>query len=110
MGGFGESGWPPLPPSVMGPAGPVEVEVSAEIGHNGHMGVFRTAERKISIATGLKPEVAYYTLFHEVVELSLADSGLQNIICSKKQRGLKEAVCDAVALGMLAQFKHDRGL
>lgn len=103
--------WPELPERIYGAAGVVEVHRSSETFERGFLGTYQLGERQIRIASGIRPEVAYLTLYHEIVEMALSDSGLSQILDStKKLKRIKEAVCDAVALAMLAQLKQDLGL
>jgi Zn-dependent peptidase ImmA (M78 family) len=102
--------WPLLPEATVAPGGGVKVTIVPEESIKGFMGMYTTQDRVIRIAANMSPEVSWLTYFHEVVEAHIHDSGLHNLIVTKKQKAMKEAVCDAVALGMLAQFKHDRGL
>lgn len=104
-----EKEWPALPEKIYGVGGAVDIEVSEELINSNHLGRFDGGKRLIRISAG-KPEVMWATLFHEMVEMSLWDSGVMQFFQTKKMHRAKEAVCDAIAQGMLAQFREDEGL
>lgn len=110
FGGEEPQKWPNLPQFTVSTGGHIEVVRSPEVSERGFMGTYETQTRRIRVAAEMNPEVAWATFFHEVVEAAIHDSGLHNVIITKKQKALKEGICDAVAMGMLAQFKHENGL
>lgn len=104
--------WPALPAMTHGPVGPVQVTVAGDgFPHvETPMGSYMTMPRVIRVAPGMPPDVTWLTFYHEFVEMALEDSGLQNIFRRKRYAHLKEAVCDAIALALLAQMKAEHGL
>jgi hypothetical protein len=64
------------------------------------LGSFDGFERVIRVADCLDENARWTTLFHEVMEAAVWDSGLQNLLKKKT----KEAVCDVGGLAMYHLF------
>ena len=92
--------YPPLPTEISAPAGPVAVEIVDDLGDTKDetvLGHFDMLTRTIRIKKKMRRERQHFTLAHEKVHLWLSDSGIQNGLNAQ----LEEAICDAVASGMM---------
>ena len=85
------------PAHVYSTHGPVEVKWRKEL-EGGALGLCHQSERYIEICSDGAPETLRVTLWHEVMELILWDSGLHYLI----KGNVKEALCDAVGSYMAA--------
>jgi hypothetical protein len=84
---------PRIPRSLWSQQGPVPVTKVAELMKTKKaFGLFNFKDRYVHIDKDCGEDTQLQTLFHEMIEVALWDSGLQNVIKPK----LKEAVCDAV--------------
>lgn len=91
---------PPLPKSVMGMLGTIEVRLVSEIPKDegapaGHMdwGMWEPNKRLISIVKSETREWQWQTLFHEEVHAALSDAGLTHLLSKEHE----EAICDCIA-------------
>lgn len=80
-----------LPRSLWSPQGPVKV-TQRDLSDDNLLGCWEPTDRYIAIHDGACKETKWSTLFHEITEMILWDSGLHNIL----PHDTKEAVCDAV--------------
>lgn len=99
--------WPRLPRRINAPRGPVTVKVwpkNPPPPEEGKilMGEWHEATRTIYLRRGLKPDIAWDVLMHEMTHCWLHDS---NIHISDEKA---EDVCDAVAAGVMRYLHHDR--
>jgi len=82
---------PPLPKAVWSQQGPIPVSVKS-LHDEDAWGLFHMGDRRIALHKDASRDTQYATLFHEITEVILWDSGLHNVLPAP----LKEAVCDAV--------------
>ena len=107
-------GWPKLPKAVWTARGPMPVRVVKRLAVEGDedgkefraWGAFGTGSRVIELEADASPATQWATLFHEIVEAALWDTGVHNLMPAEP---LKEAVCDAIG-GYLAGMVKYGGL
>lgn len=80
---------------VLLPGGPVRVRLVKRVGKR-LMGRYHPSRREVTVLRGMHKRAIRLTVWHEVVEAILFDAGLHNLL-SERQR---EALCDALALGL----------
>lgn len=93
---------PPLPKSVWSPYGPIPVElVPGLCSSDGEpcFGMWCPLARKIEINAGMKPAVAWLTLWHERTHAELSEIGVR---LSEDQI---EAVCNAISQARVLEMR-----
>ena len=98
--------YPPIPTQIDAPSGAIQIVLADDLdGKNptpddtDTMGQFDPLSRLISLRRKMSRRQQWYTLFHEEVHLWLHESGISNGLNGK----LEEAICDAVATGMMRE-------
>jgi hypothetical protein len=88
---------PPLPKRVMTAAGWVPVRLvkglTRGVKDEELLGLAEYRPRRISIEKSMPREQQWEVFYHELMHMTLYDSGLANLFKTKK----KEAICDATA-------------
>lgn len=95
--------YPKLPARVMCPSGwvPVRLVKGLTRGNASEelLGLAEYRPRRISIEAGMTREQQWEVFYHELMHMTLYDSGLANLFSTKK----KEAICDASALARMRE-------
>jgi hypothetical protein len=93
--------YPPIPLEFHAPGGDVRIEVVPipETAETVDLGVFPMVERTVRLKKGMRAHQLWRTLFHEMAHVWLCDSGLSNGLKTQ----VEEAICDAVASGMMQE-------
>ena len=87
--------YPPLPKSVQGAGGTIEVRLVVTVGPlaEDNLGQFIADQRRIEIKKGLRGDVRWLVYYHELAHAALWDSGAHNVVPGAAE----EIVCDALA-------------
>lgn len=94
--------YPPIPKTLMGPAGEISVVMASMLKHpdgDECWGLWDEATRTITLDKSATKRHQWRVLFHELCHVALDDAGLSNGMNDE----LVEAVCDAVATARMRE-------
>lgn len=95
--------YPKLPSRVMCPSGWVPVRLVRGLTRGSAneelLGLAEYRPRRISIEASMTREQQWEVFYHELMHMTLYDSGLANLFSTKK----KEAICDAAAIARMRE-------
>lgn len=94
--------WPPIPRSVLGAGGPIEIVVKKIVQLKGEdcWGTWDDGTRIICIDAAAKREHQWRTLYHELIHAALSDAGIYKLLTEDMNEALAEALSTARAQEM----------